>query len=475
MRFPSAPRDRPSVLSTPAGSAEDVLAYMVHTLGYWPDGSLVVASAAGGCLGPCLRLDLPDGARSPGAWAAELPGVLGSLAAWAPGERVTAFFAAFAGDPGLLTGTVAGTVRLSEGDRCEAARAEEGPPPAGSPPTPSPSVPDGRALLGLVCAARAALHAGLEPADLWLVDRERGRWGWLRVPDPREGGGPVRPGGTIDAILASPVGAAMTAEGNALRERSTAVRDDPRLGGPFRAAELLGAAEAARLISAIRTGMEPTPGGRARPGVAARAAGPSRDPAGGLPAEGGLPADDRGLLRFTEAVRHLEAVLRAFGEEGDHRGRPGRSPAQLLEAASLARAAPLLGDDVGLGAALLCAVGGPALAERHLVAVLGRGSAPAEEPGERVLRGLGEEPPADFRWAGLRLVLTLLGEAMGEPAASLAAVGNAHVSWFLGLSSQAQLYLRLVRDRRAASALAVLRARMAQRPLPRWLSQRGRP
>jgi hypothetical protein len=471
MRFPSAPRDRPSVLSTPAGSAEDVLAYMVHTLGYWPDGSLVIASAAGGCLGPCLRLDLPDGAGSPGAWTAELPAVLGSLAAWAPGERVTAFFAAFTGAAGPLDG--AGAVRLrEEGARRGAVRTGEGKPPAEDPARTPPSAADGRALLGLVCAARAALHAGLEPADLWIVDRERDRWSWLRAPGPGEGGGPVRPGGSIDAILASPVGAAMTAEGNALRERSTAVRDDPRLGGPFRAAELLGTEGAARLISAIRAEGEPRPGVALRAETAARTDGPSRSSAGAW-SSAGSPADGRGLPRLAEAVRRLEAVLRIFGEEGLRREeRPVSSAVGRLEAAGLARTAPLLRDEAGLEAALLCAAGGPPLAESRAALVLAGGTPRAGDPGERVLRGLEEEPPDDSRWAGLRLVLTLLGEAAGEPAESLAAVGNAHVSWFLGLSSQAQLYLRLVRDPRAAPASAVLRARMAQQPLPRWLARR---
>ena len=474
MRFPSAPRDRPAVLSTPAGSAEDVLAYMVHTLGYWPDGSLVIASAAGGCLGPCLRLDLPDGVDSPAAWAAELPAVLGSLADWAPEKRVTAFFAAFTGAPGPLGGS--GTVRLSGGGRREAERAGggEGRPPADGPVRTPPSAAEGRALLGLVCAARAALHAGLEPADLWVVDRERDRWGWLRAPDPQEAGGTVRSGGSIDAILASPVGTAMTAEGNALRERSTAVRDDPRLGGPFRAAELLGTEEAARLICAIRSEGEPRPGVGLWAETAARAEGPSRSPADASP-RADPPADGRRLPCLVEAVRHLEAVLRAYGEEGLRRqGRPARSAVERLEAAGLARTAPLLRDDVGLEAALLCAAGGPSLAESRAALVLTGGTPQAEDPGERVLRGLEEEPPADSRWAGLRLVLTLLGEANGEPAESRAAVGNAHVSWFLGLSSQAQLYLRLVRDPRAATASAVLRVRMAQRPLPRWLARRDR-
>lgn len=47
------------------GSPEDVLAYVPHVLGYWPQLSLVVLAMRGKQLGASLRLDLPDRAAGP--------------------------------------------------------------------------------------------------------------------------------------------------------------------------------------------------------------------------------------------------------------------------------------------------------------------------------------------------------------------------------------------------------------------------
>lgn len=48
----------PEVLSV--GSPQDVLAFVPHTLGYWPESSLVVMAMDGKRLGASMRLDLPD-------------------------------------------------------------------------------------------------------------------------------------------------------------------------------------------------------------------------------------------------------------------------------------------------------------------------------------------------------------------------------------------------------------------------------
>lgn len=445
------------------------MAYMVHALGYWPDASLVAAATAGGELGPCLRVDLPDAAHGAGGWAAGLRGALGGLAGWAPGRPVTTFFAAF-----TECGSDAAPARLSGGAH-----------PGGRPPAPEPGASaegvwrcGDRVVLGLLCAAAAAAGSGTAAADLWVVDRAGNRWGRLPAPGPGERlSDAALAEGTVDAILASPVGAALTAEGHALRGRLDAVREHPFLPGPYRTLEMTGEASAERVAERVR--------------AAARL----------------LSAVDRSERRAARgilpAVRRLEAALASWERHPcAGRGVAGIAPALASPPGGGARragagvegAVRLVLDHAGLSAALVCAALGLPAAEAFVGAsghagtrgrCAGRGGAgsstgPASPRGAdgaagvRLLRGRGGATPSAVRLAGLRVVLTALGEALGEPAASRAALGNAYISWFAGLNSQADLYLEQAGAPAAGAGRAGLRRRMAERPLPEWLARPGR-
>ncbi|MCP3425555.1 DUF4192 domain-containing protein [Rothia sp. AR01] len=460
MRFTSAPRAPRPVLTTPARSPEDIMAYMVHALGYWPDASLVAVATAGGELGPCLRVDLPHPVQGAGGWAAGLREALGSLAGWAPGRPVTTFFAAF-----TECGSDAAPARLSCGTH-----------PGGRPPAPEPSAcAEGawrcgdRVVLGLLGAAAAATASGIAVADLWVVDRAGNRWGRLPAPGPGERlSDAARAEGTVDAILASPVGAALTAEGHVLRGRLDAVREHPFLPGPYRTLEMTGEASAERVAERVR--------------AAARL----------------LYAVDRSERRagrdLLPAVRRLEAALASWERHPcAGRGVAGIAPALASPPGGAARRAgagwrvrcgwcwttrdsrpPSSARPSGfLGRAFVGASGHAGTRGR----CAGRGGAGQASSrgadgaaGVRVLRGRGGARPSVVRLAGLRVVLTALGEALGEPAASRAALGNAYISWFAGLNSQADLYLEQAGAPAVGAGRAGLRRRMAERPLPEWLA-----
>lgn len=74
MTLPTTPPERPYLVT----SAADILSYVLHTLGFQPEESLVLLTMCGKRIGATLRVDLPDDDLDPTDYAAGICSILSS-------------------------------------------------------------------------------------------------------------------------------------------------------------------------------------------------------------------------------------------------------------------------------------------------------------------------------------------------------------------------------------------------------------
>ncbi|WP_129659142.1 hypothetical protein [Rothia uropygialis] len=438
------PQTGPSPMGTGAKRPEDVLAYMPYALGYWPQESLLLASASKSYLGPCLRIDLPASLSEVPEWAAALPPVAETLAFRAENERVYA--AAFTGHTGSLEVTVPG-----EGAAVEA----------------SSYFVCGRAVMAALAQAMAvSSRLGLRAETAWVVDRAHDRWGTVlpfddaveassthridsedpgcsapgavTVPGPAL---PVLRGGNIRTILASPLGTALVFQGHVVRDAGTAVMDDRRLPGLWGLATVLGASAAESM-----------------------------------------------RRQFDEIVRHernhgcpdVYEVSRLIGRlaaqfEGQKDARAAAAECtKTLSAGECAAVAAWMDKPIGIYVLLTCAADGPGAARRltdRAAEITHADTASVMSDGVALMTGRREEEISVPRVQALRVLLNAVEQLGTAEVSDCASVANAYVSWFLGLNTQAGRYLQRVRTHPGKAHAVLLHAVMDNRPLPRWLGR----
>lgn len=432
---------------TSARRPEDLLAYMPYALGYWPEDSLLLASATESHLGPCLRIDLPSREEHLPEWASALPEVVPALTADPRIRRV--FVAAFTACPDLDAHRQNGAVPQSEA--------------TGDFACTSP-VAMALSLAGTVCAEH-----GMDPTETWVVDRSRRRWGsllygeapfdrenaWQRrdpVPEadrvwgalghPRDEAGDitVRYRGDTESILSSPLATALTFAGHTVRDRVDAVMDDPRLPGSWP----LSSALEPDAVQSLRQGFSSPPSRR----------NPER------------------MLRVEVLDALVERLAAVFEDAGNVREAALRCTAGLT-AEDCSEIGAWLRAPAGLCAMLACAVRGPE-ASRHVwdESRSGDMARPDGTVSDFVSfftgGSVGGVDPDRIR--GLRVALNAAEYLADHETADRAMAANAFLSWCLGLNSQAEEYLQRVRTPGGSPFANILRSVMAQRPLPEWLN-----
>ncbi|WP_129360925.1 DUF4192 family protein [Rothia uropygioeca] len=437
-------RTEPSPMGTAAKDPEDVLAYMPYALGYWPQESLLLASASESYLGPCLRIDLPTSLSTVPEWTAALPPVVETLAFRTENKRV--FAAAFTGHTASLEVTAP-----RDGSAVEA----------------SSYFVCGRVVMAALAQAMAvSSRFGLRGETTWVVDRAHDRWGTLlpfddtveassahRIDsvDPRRPArevvavpGPAWPvlrGGNIRTILASPLGAALVFQGHVVRDAGTAVMDDRRLPGFWELASVLGASAAASMRRQFDEVV-------------------SHERSHGCP----------GIYEVSRLIGRLAAQF--------ERKRDARAAAvectKTLSAGECVAVAAWMDKPIGIYVLLTCAAAGPGAARRLTDRTAGGAHADTASDmsdGVALMTGRREEEISVPRVQALRVLLNAVEQLGTTEMSDCASVANAYVSWFFGLNSQAGRYLQRVRTYPGKAHAALLHAVMDNRPLPRWLGR----
>ncbi len=418
---------------------------MVYALGYWPEESVVILAASHGRLGPCLRLNLPRHSPNIAGWAHALTRAIGRATA-SPGTEAL-FVAAFIGES-----TREGTEPYAPG--------AESRNPLGN----DAFFCDDSVVVSLVTAWRMALKEGHRVLGAWVVDMAGRRWGtlWGLSHEPSGAGEPPRedlslvrvgsqfpahrpPGGTwlveargdLEGILASPVGVALTVEGLALCERTTAVVHHRRLPGPIDARAGLGKREAP-----LRRALED--------------------------ARNRVNRDSRSLWSCLDQEVGRLASRYAGGDPGSF----------IIESMPLVSAKALLAVSTatatvaGSHAFLVLTAGGRRAAEGLLTAIATNGPDALLEArvGIRIMTGRSRRRPNHARVLAARIMLSIL-ELVGDlETQDRARVADAYLSWFTGLSSQACEYLARVRTASGTIHAMHRRAMMSAAPIPAWLS-----
>lgn len=439
MNRPMTPGAYTTADETPAREPEDILAYMVYALGYWPEESLMLVSATDTELRGCARMDLPSHPEQLLEWADGLHRIVETLVSSPATTRV--FAAVFTSGSGL---------DLSAAEETDATS-----------PT-RPGVPrHAEGVSAMMVALRRCADLGVSREGLWVVDRAHGSWGSVVEgfgplpgiqgedsvrPDERSAGAtgqwwPILYGGETSAILESPLGAALAFRGLVVRESEVAVMDDRRLPGRWALASAIGDQAAASLKMRYR-------------GVRDR----------------GRQADDADHL-----VRRAVDRLTSFFDAPQDVRSAAYSATAALRAEDCASAARWLERSVGPSDLLSSVLLDVGRAEQNAgprdALALRRGPAMATSEDEAALmRGERDTPPPVERIRALRVVLNAVEHLEAGPVVDDAHVANACLSWFMGLSSQAGRYLDVVRTQRARAAAVRLRVAMNERPLPMWLA-----
>lgn len=439
MNRPMTPGANTTADETPAREPEDILAYMVYALGYWPEESLMLVSATDTELRGCARIDLPSCSERLPEWADGLHRIVETLVS--PPATTRVFAAVFTSASGLEL------VTAGETDAASPTR---------------PGVPrEVEGVSAMMTALRRCADIGVTREGLWVVDRAHGSWGSVveefgpfpvapaedsMRPGERSVGStgqwwPILYCGETSAILESPLGAALTFRGLVVREPEVAVMDDRRLPGRWALAPVIGDKAAASLKIRYRV--------------------------------------VRDLGRWTDdadhLVRHAVDRLAPFFDEPQDVRSAVHSASADLRAEDCASAARWLERSVGpsdlLSSVLLDADRAEQNAEPRDPLALRPGPVVATSEDEvALMRGERDAPPPVDRIRALRVVLNAVESLEAGPVVDDAHVANAYLSWFMGLSSQAGRYLDPVRTQRARAAAVRLRVSMNERPLPLWLA-----
>lgn len=238
MNRPITPGTYTAADETPAREPEDILAYMVYALGYWPEESLMLVSATDTELRGCARIDLPSRSVRLQEWADGLHRIIETLAV--PPATTRMFAAVFTSGSGLEPFATEETDTTSP-TRPGCSREAEG-------------------VSAMMVALRRCADIGLTKEGLWVVDRGRGSWGSVvdefglfpvapgdgRTRSEARAAGatgqwwPIVYGGETSAILESPLGTALAFRGLVVREQEMAVMDDRRLPGRWDLASAIG-------------------------------------------------------------------------------------------------------------------------------------------------------------------------------------------------------------------------------------------
>ncbi|MDN5617458.1 MAG: hypothetical protein L0G31_04600 [Kocuria sp.] len=439
MNRPITPGTYTAADETPAREPEDILAYMVYALGYWPEESLMLVSATDTELRGCARIDLPSRSVRLQEWADGLHRIIETLAV--PPATTRMFAAVFTSGSGLEPFATEETDTTSP-TRPGCSREAEG-------------------VSAMMVALRRCADIGLTKEGLWVVDRGRGSWGSVvdefglfpvapgdgRTRSEARAAGatgqwwPIVYGGETSAILESPLGTALAFRGLVVREQEMAVMDDRRLPGRWDLASAIGDKAAGSLKIRYR-------GARDR----------SRR------------ADD-----VDQVVRHAVDRLAPFFDAPQDVRSAAYSATAHLRVEDCASVARCLEHSAGLSdllsAVLLDAGRADQNAEPRGTSASRHGPLVATSQDEvALMRGERDAPLPVERIRSLRVVLNAVEHLEVGPVVDDVHVANAYLSWFMGLSSQAGRYLDAVRTQRARSAATRLRVSMNERPLPLWLA-----
>ncbi|MCT1366644.1 DUF4192 family protein [Rothia sp. p3-SID1597] len=436
-------------LNTVARTPEDILAYMVHALGYWPRNSLVVLGASDGRLGPCLRVNLPTHDSSFESWCQTMRGMIQPIE---DAESTAVVFAA----------------AFAETTSCSAV---EGGGTAGSNPEeaiPNSFLCETSTVLSLLATRATIIRAGLHAPGAWVVDVDAGRWGSVIVEEanPGEADGErremvsvlrvgshlkglrsrrhewlVEPQGNLESILTSPVGVALAVEGYSLREAEHAVADHCIFPGALDVRSAVGPNKEGRLCAASR-------------------------------------AELRAVRGSDVSLYRLDAELTRLAES--FRGQPRPRNAMLdavptVDEAALTSLATTIGDVAGLHSVLVLTACNRRAAELFSRGMRGdlRQVVDGTSIGARIVTGRHRIPPNRDRMLAARVLLSIV-EYFAEPESQdFARVANAYLSWFFGLSSQAHRYLEEVQTLAGMEHALLCRRLMSLTPIPAWLGGSG--
>ena len=415
---------------------EDILGFIPHSLGYWPDNSLVAMTLQGKRLGATLRVDLPEPSRCRGP----------ALAAFA--RTVRDYLEADEEADGTLL-----AIFSAPGDTADGGGPADGGPPGAGGDVPDDGIsPSLARLLGELELTLGA--AGLPVRDAWLIGERY--WRNAHCIDPSCCAPPGRP---IEEIRNSRLNAELVFRGSSVGAApGRSARGRPSAGdppAPVEPAALEAEQGWAREFSGrwrnraqFQTVLEVW---ERVLDAATRLAGHTsgRRPAG-VPAAA-LPAGLAGYLRATlcvapwrDAVLVMAAAGRAAAEAGADEfgvfdaGPDEPAPLPELEGFPPAAVAP-----------------GPAP---------GEATTAGETPGYGdVLLGLLPPAPDWARLAGLDRVLSHLGGCGGGEAKAAALTGRGWIEWCRGRGSFADALFTAAAAEEPGYRLAELLAELGRR------------